>query len=83
MNIDNAINRLNSCHPITEEDKEVFELAVRCMEFTKDFLLLNATPERMKHALNLLNSFEYAFKNSFDISISVKNINETNISLSD
>jgi len=77
MNIDDAINRLNSCHPITEEDEEIFELAVRCMEFTKDFLSLNATPERMKHALSILDSLEYASKNSFDVSISIKrNINE-------
>lgn len=84
MNIDDAINRLNSCHPITREDKEIFELAVHCMEFAKDFLSLNATPERMRHALSILDSLEYAFKNSFNISISVeRNINETNISLSD
>ena len=80
MNIDDAINRLNSCHPITREDKEIFELAVHCMEFAKEFLSLNATPERMKYALSILDSLEYAFKNSPDFSISVKrNIDETNI----
>ena len=59
MNIDKAIDRLSNCHPITEEDKEVFECAVNCMEFARDFLPLNATPERMQHAINLLNSLEY------------------------
>lgn len=64
MNIDDAINRLSNCHPITQEDKEVFEYAVDCMKFTRDFLPLEASPERMKHALNLLNSLEYVFRNT-------------------
>lgn len=63
MNIDDAIFRLRSCHPITEEDKETFECAIHCMEFTRDFLPLEASPDRMKHALNLMNSLEYVFKN--------------------
>lgn len=64
MSIDDAIIRFKSYHPITEEDKEAFECAIQCMVFTRDFLPLGAMPERMKHALNLLNSFEYAIKNT-------------------
>lgn len=64
MSIENIINRFRSYHPITEEDKEAFECAIQCMEFTKDFLPLGATPDRMEHALNLLNSLEYALNNS-------------------
>lgn len=63
MNIDDAIIRLKCCHPITEEDKEIFECAIHCMEFTRDFLPLDASPDRMKHALNLMNSLEYVFNN--------------------
>lgn len=61
MNIDDAIKRLSNCHPITKEDEEVFRIAVDCMKFTRDFLPLDATPERMKQAINLLNSLEHAF----------------------
>ena len=63
MNIDNAINRFSNLHPITKEDQELFECAVDCMKFARDFLPLNASPDRMKHALNLLNSLEYVFSN--------------------
>lgn len=59
MNINDAIDRLSNCHPITTEDKEAFELAVDCMKFARDFIPLSATPERMEHALNLLNALEY------------------------
>lgn len=59
MNIDNAINRLSNCHPITKEDEEVFRCAVDCMKFTRDFLPLKATPERMEQALLILNVFEH------------------------
>lgn len=59
MNINDAIDRLSNCHPITKEDAEAFELAVNCMKFARDFVPLDATPERMKHALNLLNALEY------------------------
>ena len=59
MNIDNAINRLSNCHPITKEDEEVFRCAVDCMKFTRDFLPLKATPERMEQALLVLNIFEH------------------------
>lgn len=61
MIIDDAIERLSSCHPITREDEEVFKCAVDCMKFTRDFLPLGATPERMKRAIDLLNSLEHAF----------------------
>ena len=63
MIIDEAINRFSNYHPITKEDEEMFKCAVDCMKFTRDFLLLGATPERMEHALHLLNSFEYAMGN--------------------
>ena len=63
MNIDEAINRLSNCHPITKEDQEAFECAVHCMEFTRDFIPLGATSERMENALQLLNSLEYAMTN--------------------
>lgn len=60
MSIDEVIIRFQSYHPITKEDDEAFRIAVDCIKFTRDFLLLGATPERMEHALNLLNSLEYA-----------------------
>ena len=60
MNIDEAIKKFSSYHPLTIEDKDAFDMAIGCMKFTRDFLPLNATPERMEHALNLLNSLEYA-----------------------
>ena len=63
MSIDEVIKRFKNLHPITKEDEEMFRCAVDCMEFTKDFLLMGATPERMGHALHLLNSFEYAMGN--------------------
>lgn len=60
MNINDAIDRLSNCHPITKEDVEAFDIAVDCMKFARDFIPLKATPERMEHALNLLNALEYA-----------------------
>ena len=60
MNIDETIKKFSSYHPITREDEDAFNIAIDCMKFTRDFLPLNATPERMKNALNLLNSLEYA-----------------------
>lgn len=63
MCIDEAIIRLNSAHPITKEDQETFRIAIDCMKFTRDFLPLGASSERMKHALNLLNSIEYVAGN--------------------
>ena len=63
MDIYDAITRLKSYHYITEEDKEAFECAIHCMEFAKDFIPLGATPERMTHALNLVNSLQYIFSN--------------------
>ena len=58
--IDDAIIRFTNCHPLTKEDQEIFKVAVDCINFTKDFLPLGATPERMRNALYLLNSMEYA-----------------------
>ena len=60
MHVDEVIEKFSSYHPITREDEEAFNIAIDCMKFTRDFLPLNATPERMKKALNLLNSLEYA-----------------------
>ena len=59
MNIDDAINRMSNCHPITKEDEEVFRCAVDCMKFTRDFFPLSATPKRMEQALLALNVFEH------------------------
>lgn len=77
MDINDAIARLKNCHPITEEDKETFECAVHCMEFTKDFLPLGASPDRMQHALNLMNSLEYVFKNANKCTVDAKNMKLT------
>ena len=63
MHIDEAIKRFSDYHPITREDEEAFDIAIDCMRFTRDFLPLNATPERMKNALNILNAMEYVFNN--------------------
>lgn len=63
MSIEEAINRLCNARPVLKEDEETFRIAVDCMRFTADFLPLEATPERMKHALNLLNSIEYVAGN--------------------
>lgn len=63
MSIDEAINRFKNYHSITKEDEEAFRIAVDSIEFARDFLLLGATLERMKNALHLLNSFEYAMGN--------------------
>ena len=62
MNIDEAITLLSNSHPLTKEYEEAFRCAVDCMRFTRDFLPLGATPDRMKHALNLLNALEYITK---------------------
>lgn len=59
IGIDNAIDILSQSHPVTQEYEEAFRIAVDCMKFTRDFFPLNATPERMEHALNLLNALEY------------------------
>ncbi len=77
MNIDDVIKRFKSYHPITEEDKEAFECAINCMEFTKDFLPLNATPERVEHALNLMNSLEYIFNNANKCTMNVNDLKLT------
>ena len=60
MNVDEAIKKFRSYHPITREDEDALDTAIDCMMFTRDFLPLNASPERMKQAINLLNSLEYA-----------------------
>ena len=63
MNINEAIDILSNCNPVTKEYEEAFQCAVECMKFARDFLPLNASPERMKHALNLLSVLEYIFDN--------------------
>ena len=63
MNINETIERFSNYHPITREDKAAFDIAIDCMKFTRDFLPLNATPERMNNALNILNAMEYVFNN--------------------
>lgn len=60
MNFDEIIYRFSNYHPITTEDKEAFDIAIDCIKFTKDFLPLNATPDRMRQAIDLLNSLENA-----------------------
>lgn len=62
IGFEDAIKLLSQAHPITKEYAQAFECAVACMEFVRDFMPLNATPERMKHALNLLNALEYINK---------------------
>lgn len=62
IGIDNAIDILSQSHPVTREYEEAFRIAVDCMKFTRDFYPLGATPERMEHALNLLNALEYITK---------------------
>lgn len=59
IGVDEAIEMLSNSHPVTKEYTAAFCLAVECMKFTRDFLPLNATPERVKHALNLLNAIEH------------------------
>lgn len=64
MNIEDAIFRLKGLHPLTKEDEEVLNCAISAMEFARDFLPLGASADRMKHALNLMNSLEYVFNNA-------------------
>lgn len=63
MDIDEVIKKFSSYHPITREDENAFDIAIDCMKFTRDFLPLNATPDRMKHALSILNAMEYVLNN--------------------
>ena len=42
MYIDEVIKKFSGYHPITKEDEEVFNIAIDCMKFTRDFLPLNA-----------------------------------------
>lgn len=62
--IDGAIARLQSYTPITEEDKATFEIAINALKFAKDFTEIDATPEKMKHAITLMNELEYIFGQS-------------------
>ena len=62
MTLEEAINFLENAHWVTKEMEEAQRIAVDCMKFTRDFLPLKATPERMEHALNILNALEYIAK---------------------
>jgi hypothetical protein len=63
ISIDEAIELLSHSHPITKEYEAAFRCAIDSMKFVRDFLPLKATPERMEHALHLLNALEYIAKN--------------------
>lgn len=62
MTLERAIELLGNVHWPTDEMEEAQSLAVDCIKFTIDFLSLNATTEKMKHAINLLNALEYIMK---------------------
>lgn len=62
MSIEDAISRLKTYTPITEEDKATFETAINALTFAKDFVGMNA--EKMKHAMNLMDSLEYIIRES-------------------
>lgn len=62
MTLEEAIKLLDNAHWVTKEMEEAQRIAVDCMKFTRDFLPLKATPDRMEHALNLLNALEYIAK---------------------
>lgn len=62
MTLEEAIKFLEKAHWVTKEMEEAQRIAVDCMKFTRDFLPLKATPDRMEHALNLLNALEYIAK---------------------
>lgn len=83
MDINEAIKRFSSYHPITREDEDAFDIAIDCMKFTRDFLPLNATPDRMKHALNILNAMEYVFNNEKTREAFLAKIDEELVELKD
>lgn len=83
MDINEAIKKFSSYHPITREDEDVFDIAIDCMKFTRDFLPLNATPDRMKHALNILNAMEYVFNNEKIREVFLAKIDEELVKLKD
>ena len=83
MTIDEAINRFSNYHPIIKEDEEAFKIALDCIKFTRDFLPLNATPDRMKHALNILNAMEYVFNNEKIREVFLAKIDEELVKLKD
>ena len=62
MTLEEAIKFLENVHWVTKEMEEAQRIAVDCMKFTRAFLPLKATPDRMEHALNLLNALEYIAK---------------------
>ena len=83
MYIDEAIKKFSSYHPITREDEDAFNIAIDCMKFTRDFLPLNATPDRMKHALNILNAMEYVFNNEKIREVFLAKIDEELVKIKD
>lgn len=62
MTLERAIELLENAHWLTKEMEDAQRIAVDCMKFARDFLPLKATPERMEHALNVLNALEYITK---------------------
>ena len=62
ISIEDAISRLKTYTPITEEDKTTFEIAINALTFAKDFVGMDA--EKMKHAMNLMDSLEYIIRES-------------------
>lgn len=62
MTLEEAIKFLENAHWVTKEMEEAQRIAVDCMRFTSGFMPLKATPERMEHALNILNALEYIAK---------------------
>lgn len=83
MDINETIKKFSSYHPITREDEAAFDIAIDCMKFTRDFLPLNATPDRIKHALNILNAMEYVFNNEKIREVFLEKINEELVKLKD
>lgn len=57
ISIEDAIKRLQSYIPMTEEDKATFETSISALNFAKDFVGMN--PEKMKHAMDLMDALEY------------------------
>lgn len=64
VSIDDAIKRLESYTPITEEDKATFETAINALKFAKDFV--GMSPEKMEHAMKLMDALEYVICKSID-----------------
>lgn len=64
VSIDDAIKRLESYTPITEEDKATFDVAIDALKFAKDFVGMN--PEKIEYAMKLMDALEYIVCKSID-----------------